>query len=135
MQKLSPEQFEESIEGMTHYYGDAVRKLFLGGAVLMLVTLPFFWNLISVPITASITIILLIGVAAGLMNPKILWVAILNTVIAAGAFVAFEYYAVDTYIKYSSTHWLFWIDQLLALDFLVAVYFGVKTVRGWMLEK
>ncbi len=119
----------------THYYGDLVRKLFLAGAIIMLAGLPFFADLISTPLMVSIFAIVLIGTAAGFMNPKQLWVAILNALIAVGALVVFEMSAVSDFKLYSIGHPLFWIDQVLALLFLVALYYEVKTLRGMLLKQ
>lgn len=119
------------IEKPLHYYGDIVRKLFLAGAVLMLLTLPFFNDLIAAPVAISILAVIVLGLIAGFVNPRELWVSILNTGIAAGAIFIFEYHAVDTYpIKSARYQILFWVDQVLALLFLIALYYSVKTLRG-----
>jgi hypothetical protein len=115
-----------------HYHGETVRKFFLAGAIIMLLTLPFFNDLLPVPLFISIPSILVFGVGAGLINPKYISVALLNLAIAAGALLVFEYFAVVNYHGEGIMYTLFWIDQFLALNFLVAFYYSVKTVRGML---
>ncbi|MGE5041469.1 MAG: hypothetical protein ACM3IJ_01040 [Candidatus Levyibacteriota bacterium] len=117
-----------------HYYGDTVRKLFLAGAVFMLIALPFMSTFLSVPIYVSILAAIAIGVFAGITNPLQVWVAILNFILAVLAVIMFEYAAVNGYQTYSLTHRTFWVNQILAINFLVALYYSTKTVRGMFLK-
>ncbi len=127
------DKVEAGLERTLHYYGDNVRKFFIVGAVIMLVTLPILRDLISIPLMVSLLTILIISIAAGLTNPRYLWVAFLNTVIAGGALLIFEYYAVDAYARYSLQNLLFLTNQILAINFLAALYYSVKTIRGMWL--
>ncbi len=77
------------LKPMPHYYGDGVRKLFIAGAVVMLVTLPSLQSLISLPVMVSLFVILIIGIAAGLTNPRHVWAAFLNAIIAGGGACCF----------------------------------------------
>src|SRR3989344_614495 len=112
----------------THYYGDIVRKLFLVGGATMLVILPFLRFFIPFPIFVSILAILVVGFFAGVIVPTQRWAIIMNACVGAFAFVAFEYYAVDAYGKGNEVFFL--ANQFLAIDFFVAFYFAIKTVRG-----
>lgn len=117
-----------------HYYGDLVRKFFLAAAIFMLVMLPFMNRFLEVPLYISIVIAIGISVFAGLTNPIQKWVAILDFVIAVtGASVA-EYHAVIGYTTYSMVHRSFWANQILAVIFLVALYYSTKTVRGMIVK-
>lgn len=122
------------IRAGAHYYGDMVRALFLSGAVLMLVSLPFFTNLIPVPATLAILIILAIGTIAGLTNPRQKLVMILNVSISTIAFMIFEYYATVAFRSYSLSNF-FLLNQTLALIFFVAFYYSIKSLRGSLLDK
>ena len=119
-----------------HYYGDAVRTLFIITGVVMLVMLPFFASLIKAPIILSIVGILALAIFGGFLNPKQLWIIVINTLISIGAFAIFEYYAVLSYINPTSNIQLatkfFWVNQTLALLFFIAVYLSVKSLRGKM---
>lgn len=117
-----------------HYYGDTVRKLFLVGAVFMLASLPAMSSYLPVPLYVSILAAICIGVFAGITNPLQTWAAVLDLLISLTAVVIFEYQAVNGYQMYSFTHRTFWVNQILAIDFLIALYYSTKTVRGMLLK-
>jgi hypothetical protein len=123
------------MQQLFHYYGDEVRRLFLLGAVVMALTLPFFQDLIHQPLEVSLGAILIVGIAAGLTNPRQGWVAMMDIVISIVATLVFEYNAVQNYSLYGSGSGLFWADQVLALIFLVALYYASKTLRGSWLNR
>ena len=112
-----------------HYYGDTVRQLFVLAALVMVVSLPFFTEEIGQPLIISLVAILLVGMAAGLTSPRHTWTATFNVFISIGGFLTFEDYAVDWYSRYGSTGSFFWTNQLLAVIFLLALYFSLKTFR------
>lgn len=107
-----------------------MRKLFISGAIVMAATLPFFANQIFAPYLVSIIGILIVSVAAGLTSPIFFWSSVLNIVIALFAVAAFEYCAIQAYIVFGYMDSFFLVNQILALLFLVALYYGVKTMRG-----
>ena len=117
-----------------HYYGDAIRIIFIVAGVVMLVMLPFFSSLIQAPVILSIVAILALAIFGGFLNPKQLWIIIVNTIISIGAFAVFEYYAVSAYITPTSqlqlTVKFFWVNQILALLFFISVYLSIKSLRG-----
>lgn len=118
-----------------HYHGTLVRKLFLAGAIVMLLTLPSLNPLLPVPAFVSVLAILTIGFIAGLTNPKQKSVTAINTIAAAIAFVVFEYYAIDSIRLMNLNPELFWVNQLLAVNFFIAMYYSSKTLRGMMLNR
>lgn len=120
---------------LKHYYGDVVRTLFLAAAVIMLLTLPFLDPRLPVPVSLSILAILIIGIIAGVTNPVKKSTAIVNTGISAIALTVFEYYAVKTYLAASFSNLMFFVNQILALIFLFAIYYSTKTLRAMLLEK
>jgi len=118
-----------------HYYGGIVRFLFMVAAVIMLMGLPTVKSYTHLPTLFSVVAILVLGLAAGFTNPKQLWGAVVNAVIALVGFVIFESYSVWAYGHYSATDKFFIVTLALGFIFLFAVYFSVKTVRGLWLEK
>lgn len=122
-----------------HYYGDTIRGLFMFTGALMVVTLPFFSSLIHMPITISIIAMLALAVLGGFLNPIQKLIIIIDTLVAVLGFIAFEYYAVDTYLNVdptiSSHIYFFWLNQIFALLFFLAVYLCVKTFRAKILTK
>jgi hypothetical protein len=114
--------------GQFHYYGDIVRKLFLAGAVIMLLSMAFFQTLIPVSVLTSTLIILILILGAGLIAPLQKWIIVLNVIVAGASVYIFEYYAVDSYLKNRTS--FFVVNELLAIIFLIAFYYVVKTIRS-----
>jgi hypothetical protein len=113
-----------------HYYGDLIRKLFMIGAAVMVVGLPFIGSYISMPTFISVLAILVLGILAGITNPRHHWVMVANTVISVVAFVIFEIYAIKFY--YANQAYFFVVNQGLSLLFLAATYYSTKTWRGML---
>ncbi|KND48493.1 MAG: hypothetical protein AB200_02045 [Parcubacteria bacterium C7867-005] len=113
-----------------HYYGDKVRSLLIGAGIIMILTMPFFSGLLPKPAFFSILAVLLLVVLSGLISPAQKVLVALTTLVSAGAFIAFEYYAVSASQMYGSGSPFFLVNQLLALIFLLATYFGTKSIRG-----
>ena len=134
MNSLNPEGFK-TLSHIPHYYGDAVRGLFVLAAVIMLATLPFFNREIPTSIPVTLLFIAALGLLAGLTNPRERWVALLNTIISITAAIGFGYWGVIAYENYSITSWLFWTNEALAIIFLAALYYSAKTVRGMAQRK
>lgn len=118
-----------------HYYGDIVRLLFLLTGVLMLFLLPFFVYEIPVSIYTALLIVLILSIIAGLTNPKQMYFAFFDALIAAVGTGIMGYFAVQSYIMYSALNLYFWTNEILAVIFLIALYYSVKTVRGFLVAK
>src|SRR3989344_3379540 len=120
--------------GFEHYYGDEVRRLFILGGLIMLITYPFFRSLINVPLSFSVAGCLVLAIFCGLTNPKLKWVIVLNTIIPIVAFPFFQYFAVYTYINLPPAVPLnlafFWVNQILSIIFFLVAYLSTKTLRG-----
>lgn len=126
--------FLSLMKNIHHYYGDIVRVLYLASAIFMLLLLPFVTDYIPVPTYLALLVILLLGIVAGVTNPAQKWVAILDTVIALGGVFIFGYLSIESYLSYSFFNLYFWANQIQAVIFLIALYFSVKTVRGFFLK-
>lgn len=113
---------------MEHYYGKMVRRLFVAGAIIMAVTLPFFSDKIYEPLFLSILVIIAISIVAGFNSPRFYWSVLLDVLISLFASAAFEYYAVNAYKTFGPIDF-FWTNQLLTIIFLVTLYFSIKTLR------
>lgn len=114
---------------LSHYYGDRVRQLFLAAAFMMAATLPYFSPEIDQPLLMSIMGILVLAIAAGLTSPTYVSSALLNVLVAFAGLFVFESYATSRY-QLEGADIFFWANQALALIFLFAFYFGLKTFRG-----
>lgn len=118
-----------------HYYGHTVRVLFLIAGFLMIVTYPFFSDLITIPMPLSIGIMLLLVIFGGLINPVQKWLLVVNNLIPIVGFAVFEYQAAHGYQYLSISNdprlpVFFWVNQLLSFIFFIALYLSVKTARG-----
>lgn len=126
--------YESAKEYLTHehYYGREVRSLFVVSALIMLLTLPVFNSLIPFNGVFSMAMIIVVGFLAGLLSPLSRIVMVLCTLVSALGGLAFEYEAVSTFWRINSSLelWFFSVNQLLAVLFFFALYYGSKTLRG-----
>ncbi len=121
-----------------HYYGDAVRVIFIIAGLAMILMFPFFSSILKIPIFLPIVTVIILAVLSGFLNPKQMWIIVANTVVSMLACAAFQYYAVEAYLHLSPnpmTISFFWANQILAVLFFVALYLSVKTLRGKILNK
>lgn len=130
------EEFRKDIlseqRGTRQGFSGAARKFFIAAAVVMLVFLPFFRDYI--PIAFSIAGVVLIFLCIIFTDPIRRRSSILNVIAAVAAIAAAEYF---TFLNYHSAHSsLFYmlILQAIALLFLLALYFNIKTL-GNLLQK
>ena len=121
---------------LEHYYGDTIRALFLIGAVFMLIALPFTTPLIPFPIYFSIAVVLVLGFLAGITNPLLPFISFLNVLASILGAIAFEYTAIQSLSAQSALAFIFFfINQILALVFFIALYYSVKTLRGTLIKE
>ncbi len=112
----------------SHYYGDTVRQLLIVSGLLMLASGPFFRSALPVPTVVSVLAVLVIVLAAGLINPQQRWTVTLTTIISLFGFLVFEYYAMISYSLAPQN--FFWVNQILAILFFLALYLSTKTLRS-----
>lgn len=117
-----------------HYYGHAIRGIFLAVGVAMLVTFPFFSDMIPVPLWLSIAIMVLLAIFGGLINPVQKKLLLVTAFLPILGFIVFEYEAVWAYLNVAAEEprraAFFWVNQVISLLFFIALYLSVKTVRG-----
>lgn len=116
---------------LRHYYGDTVRSLFLLAAIIIFLIVPFGGSSdpeLAIILVASSVILTLF---AGLTSPKTHVVALIDSFISGVGCFIFESLAVSAYKASSTlTDTAVFVLQTLAIIFLLALYFSVKTVRG-----
>ncbi|HRH93915.1 MAG TPA: hypothetical protein PKV72_05290 [Candidatus Peribacteria bacterium] len=117
---------------VSHYHGDIVRKLFLTAGALMLATTPFFQSRLPVSAYAGMCVVLVLDVAAAMMNPLMKRLAYFESAVALIGCATFEFYAIR---DFDVSDGLFWTNQALALLFFFALYYAVKTARGAALRQ
>ena len=120
-------------------YSRKITRVFILSGAIMLITFPFFSELIPLSPEISIFAIIFLAVLGGLVGPKQKWVVFLNAVVPVIALGVFEYYAVYTYINLTPEMpkhvMFFWINQVLALTFFFATYLSVKMARDLFSQK
>ncbi len=102
-------------------------------AVVMMLSIPYFSDLIPKPAFFSILAVLLLVLLSGYMSPKHKAVIMLTVIVSAIGFLAFEYYAVNAAQTSGLKNLFFAVNQFLAIIFLFAAYFGTKSIR-WLVR-
>ncbi len=116
------------MEPATPYYGDLVRKLFILCGLVILITLPFLKTLIPGPIYYSLTLVIVLAFFAGMTNRKFKKILVVDVIISGIGFIVFAYQAIMHFIGLFD---LFFVTNLiLAVIFLFAFYWSIKTARG-----
>jgi len=96
--------------------------------------LPFFNDLLPQPIFFSILSVLLLIILSGYLSPRYKGLVAASVPVSAGAFLIFEYYAIQASQEMGVQSLFFVINQSLALVFLFAVYYATKSTR-WLNQK
>jgi len=117
-----------------HYYGDISRIFFLLAGIIMLLGLPILNQTISVPAYISILFVLSVVFIAGITNPAQRMLSVLDLIVSLVGFIVFEYYSVKVFAE-GSIYFIYLINQAIAILFLLAFYFAVKTVRGFIVPE
>lgn len=111
-----------------HYYGDLVRRLFLICGFIMIATLPFLKSQIPASVFYSLLLILILVFLAGMTNPRIKWIIGADIVVSFIGFAIFGYHAIS---RFAGVRDLFSATNFtLAVIFLFAFYYSIKTLRG-----
>jgi len=127
--KVVPQRHE-----IQHYHGDSVRVLFFISAIVLIVAQSTGAEL---PLSTFPTVVLavVLVVVAGVTNPAQSGIHWLNALIAIAGTLLFGTSAIDHYRAGSSIFdSSFAYIEALALLFLVALYFTVRTIRGFYLR-
>lgn len=120
-------------QGIPHYYGDYVRPLFIGMAVLSFVATPLLGDLLPFGIIPQIGASLLLVLLAGLTTPRSFSVMLVNATVAGLSVLLLETFAIMLHHAQSTE--LFLAREAGVLLMLGALYFSVKTLRAMMSGK
>jgi len=116
-----------------HYHGDIVRQLFVTGAIAMLLSAPFYTENLRAELPFIIFGALAAIAAAALTSPHKRTFVTVDVVAAALIAIIYESWAL---FDYESSTWPeFALRQLIAIVFMVAFYFSMKTLRAMFLGK
>lgn len=115
-----------------HYYGDYVRQLFTSVAAILLIGSPFYSSSLGAQLPLEIIgAIVLVGLAA-FANPHTRWVFAASAVVSGIGLAIFQMWALSGYEDGTLVQFL--IRELLAILFLIAFYFSMKTVRAFAMD-
>ena len=117
---------------VAHYYGDAVRQLFVAAAALMLIGAPFYADSLRSELPFEIFGPLILFALAALANPHNKSVFMAGAVASGTGLVIYETWALYTYFE--STWLQFILREMIAIVFLTGFYFSMKTVRAFILH-
>ena len=116
-----------------HYYGDSVRQLLLGAAALMLIFSPLYSDVLRVQFPFIIIGALLAAAFAALMNPRDKWVVLGSAIVSGTGLVIYAMWGMYGYQNVEPV--AFMLRVLVAVIFLFAFYFSMKTLRAFMLRQ
>lgn len=119
-------------QGVRHYYGDTVRMMFVIAAVLIILS-EFMGSPFLEPVAALVIAVILV-VAAGLTNPLQVSIQWVNTGLAIAGVLLFSAIALIRYQETGAASGESLVLFLLVLDFIIALYFAVKTLRGVLMR-
>lgn len=116
-----------------HYWGDFVRQFFVAAAVVSVVVLPVWGDILPFGHLVQIAGILLLVLLAGITNPKSEMILIYDAAVSGiGVLLveatAINYYHYDSYI-------LFLAREVVSVLLLFAFYFSVKTIRAMSMHQ
>ncbi len=113
-----------------HYYGNLIRKnFFFAGFVIMMAAL-LDSELRSFYLFVGLFGVVGVTVLAGLTSPRKRAVMLTDVLVSAFMFLVFEYFAIAAYARYENfSDSVFLLRQLIAVVFLVALYYSTKTMR------
>ncbi|OGG48503.1 hypothetical protein A2678_03320 [Candidatus Kaiserbacteria bacterium RIFCSPHIGHO2_01_FULL_53_31] len=123
------------LPGMPHYHGDEVRGLFVLGALTIIFAESTGAEHLPLSTFTAVLSAALLVIAAGITNPKQLWIHWVNAFFAAMGTLLFGTSAVTSYrAGISIFDPSFVYVEALALISLLALYFTTRTIRGILLR-
>ncbi len=115
---------------LPHYYGDITRALFVAIGIIMLLGLPKMTQLLQVPAIYPIIAIVLLAMAAGYTSPKKRESLSINIWLSAIGLASFIYISWFMPLQVAVGGWVL-LNQIVAILFLAALYFSIKSFRGY----
>lgn len=116
---------------LPHYYGDITRMIFIIVGVIMLFGLPTMTLVLRLPVIVPVVAVVILALAAGFTSPRYRSSLLLNIWVSSLGLAAFIYVSFFlTHLYVANKGWLF-MNQIIAALFLIALYFSVKSLRGY----
>lgn len=118
---------------VAHYYGDQMRQLFMSAAALMIIGSPFYTDSLRLELPFIIVGALALVALAALANPHNKTIFYVAAAFSGASVVIYGMWALNNYE--TDTFLQFILRLAIALVFLIAFYFNMKTLRAFMLGK
>lgn len=118
---------------LSHYYGDVARQLMLGAAALMLFASPFYADNLRVEFPFEVFGTLVLVCLAAFTNPLKKSVLTADAIATGVGLTLYQIWALAGYEQSSLV--AFVLRECIAVIFLFAFYFSVKTVRAMILHQ
>jgi len=119
--------------GIPHYYGDSVRQLLLGASALMIITSPLYTNTLRREFPLIVIAALMSVALSAVINPRDRWVPIATALVSGIGMVSYAMWGMFQYDNI--TPLAFVLRMAIAVIFLFAFYFSMKTLRAFMLHQ
>lgn len=116
-----------------HYYGDYVRQIFMLNAAVMLVVSPFLAPALPEALLFEIGGAVLIAVLGALTNPSRRIFMLANAAAAGIGILTYELLALNSFSDGAMIAFI--VREAIAIGFLFALYFSLKSLRNMMLGK
>lgn len=115
-----------------HYYGDMVRNLLLCASALLMISAALDEALFSFYAYIGIFVLLGLVILAGLTSPRRPLTIMADAILSGALLVFFQYTALlgRSSLAHSGIDAAFILRQLLAVLFLLSLYYSIKTWRG-----
>lgn len=114
-----------------HYYGDSVRQLLLGAAALMMILSPLYSDVLRQQFPLIIIGALVASAFAALINPRDRWVVLGCAVVSGIGLVVYAMWGMFGYKEVTQVAVV--LRLAIAVMFLFAFYFSMKTLRAFMM--
>jgi hypothetical protein len=118
---------------VAHYHGDEIRILFVATTILSFVVIPVWGNLLPFGLLFQLGTGIALICLAGLTNPHSATVMIVDTVVAGAGVFFLEAAAITLY--HADPFMLFLVREFAGIMLLLALYYGVRTLRAMMQRK
>ncbi len=118
---------------LPHYYGDYVRQIFMLNAAIMLVISPFLAPALPSALVFEISGAILIAILGALTNPARKISMLANAAAAGIGIVTYELLALNSLSEGAQI--AFVVREAIAVAFLFALYFSLKTLRNMIVQR
>lgn len=132
---MPPERRKQDIfefPRVPHYYGDAVRTLFISSSVLMIVGAPFYSDDYANVQYIVIGVIAMVALAA-MTNPRKMWLAVCDAIVSGIGLGVYGTWALHGY--HADEPLAYVLRGAIAVLFLFTFYFSMKTMRAMMMRQ